>query len=236
MATTTLKTLITLTIISICVMGCALPDTHLHNETDWLEEFSLADRTLVPTGRNPYFILEPGFQLTLEKENEKLVITVLDETKEINGVITRVVEEWEWEDEELIEVSRNFFAICERTKDIFYFGEEVDDYQNGQIVGHGGAWLAGQNRAQAGLLIPGKPSVGLRYYQEMAPGVAMDRAEVISLEVAFRTPAGMFSRCLKTQEGTALDPREKEFKLYAPGIGLIQDGGLLLTQHGFKTL
>ncbi len=82
-------------------------------------------------------------------------------------------------------------------------------------------------------MMPGKPRVGLKYYQEIAPGVAMDRAEIVSLDDILETPAGSFSKCMKTKEGTALNPREKEFKVYAPGIGLIQDANLLLTKYGF---
>ena len=55
-----------------------------------------------------------------------------------------MVEERETEDGELVEVSRNFFAICEETNSVFYFGEEVDDDEDGEIVGHEGAWLAGE--------------------------------------------------------------------------------------------
>ena len=97
------------------------------------------------------------------------------------------------------------------------------------MISHGGAWLAGENGAKAGLIMPGNPEVGMKYYQEIAADVALDRAEVVSLNEAVETPAGMFSNSLKTQEGTALNPNEKEFKAYAPGIGLIQEEVLLLT-------
>lgn len=147
--------------------------------------------------------------------------------------MTRVVEEREWQDGELIEVSRNFFAICPTTRDAFYFGEEVDDVKDGQVVGHAGAWLAGTNGARAGLIMPGDPKVGMKYYQEIAPDIAMDRATVLSLDETFETPAGVFSNSLRTQEGTPLNTDEKEFKTYAPGIGLVQDQGLLLTGYGF---
>ena len=133
----------------------------------------------------------------------------------------------------LIEVSRNFYAIDERTKDVFYFGEDVDIYKVGKPVSHEGAWLAGKDGARAGMMIPGKPRVGMKYYQEVAPGVAMDRAEIVSLNHTLQTPAASFSNCLKTKEGTALNPLT-EFKTYAPGIGLIQDGKLLLTKYGFS--
>ncbi|MFC1601331.1 hypothetical protein ACFL34_03185 [Candidatus Sumerlaeota bacterium] len=203
------------------------------NERPWQKEFNLSKRALLSKGRNPYFILEPGFQLAFASEDEKLVITVLDETVDVAGVKTRVVEEREWQNGELVEVSRNFFAICKDTKDVFYFGEDVNDYKKGQVTGHGGAWRADASAARPGLIMSGSPSVGMKYFQEIAPGLAMDRAEVISLNETLETPAGAFDKCLKTQEGSALKPREKQFKTYAPGIGLIQDEDLLLVRHGF---
>lgn len=208
-------------------------NSNAQGSSSWQEEFGLSGRTLSTVGRNDYFILEPGFQLVLESKTEKLAVTVLDETKEVDGVATRVVEEKEWKNGELIEISRNFFAIDEKTKDVFYFGEEVDMYNGGKVTSHDGAWLAGKNGAQAGLIMPGKPKVGMKYYQEIARGVAMDRAEVLKIDDHLDTPAGSFSNCLLTKEGSALNPFEMEFKTYAPGIGLLQDEKLLLVKYGF---
>jgi hypothetical protein len=73
----------------------------------------------------------------------------------------------------------NFFAMDVNTGDAFYFGEEVDFYQRGVVTGHPGAWLATDGN-RPGLIMPGNPVVGMRYYQEVAPGVAMDRAEILS--------------------------------------------------------
>ncbi len=203
------------------------------SSSEWQEEFDFSNCTMSAEGENDYFILEPGFQLVLEGGNEVLIITVLDETIEIDGIMTRVVEEREWRNEELIEASRNFFAICDETKDIYYFGEDVDMYSGGVLSSHSGAWRAGVDNARAGLIMPSKPIVGMKYYQEIAPGVAMDRAEVISLEDSISTPAGDFTKVLLTKEGTALNLLEREFKTYAPGIGLIQDQKLLLTKYGY---
>lgn len=203
------------------------------DDASWMKEFNLDNRTLISTGKNDYFILEPGFQLVLESNNIKLVITVLDETKEIMGITTRIVEEREWKSDNLYEVARNFFAIDEKTKDVFYFGEEVDFYKNNKIVGHRGAWLAGEDGATPGLIMPGKVELGMKYYQEVAPEKAMDRAEIIDLNHTLETPAGTFTNCVKTKEGSALKLWEKEFKSYAAGIGLIQDQYLLLTSYGF---
>jgi hypothetical protein len=200
---------------------------------EWQVDFGLSERNLAPTGRNPFFILEPGFQLSFASEDEKLVITVLDETVMIGKTKARVVEEREWTKGELIEVSRNYFAICPKTKDVFYFGEEVDDYKNGQIAGHSGAWSADHSGNKPGLIMPGNPVIGMKYYQEIAPRVAMDRTEVLSLTESLTTPAGTFENCLKTREGSALKPMERGTKIYAPGIGLLKDGDMLLTKHGF---
>ena len=103
-------------------------------------------------------------------------------------------------------------------------------YKNGKIINHEGAWIAeGNNRA--GIIMPGIVLIGARFYNEMAPGVAMDRVEIISISNTLQTPAGTFYNCLKTEETTPLEP--KEYKLFTPGIGLIKDGDLLLTKYGF---
>jgi hypothetical protein len=233
-ATRSASTMMTI-ILLICVSG-GVACQNSQSGSSWQDEFQIPERKLSPTGRNPYFILEPGFQLNLESKNARLLMTVLDETKIVNGVTTRVVEEREWKNGNLREVSRNFFAICEDTKDVFYFGEEVDMYKGGKVDNHKGAWLTGQNNARAGLIMPGEPTVGMKYYQEVAPGVAMDRAEVASTNENFETPAGSFSGCLKTKESTPLNFLEREVKRYAPGIGLIQDEKLLLTKYGFMEI
>jgi hypothetical protein len=198
----------------------------------WTTTFDIEPGELVSTGRNPYFILEPGYQLTLEDGKDRLVITVLNETKPVAGVETRIVEERETSGAELVEVSRNFFAISKRTNSVFYFGEDVDDYKNGKVASHGGAWQAGVNGAKFGLMMPGQPLIRARYYQEIAPKVAMDRAEVLSLSVSMKTPAGDFSNVLKTEETSPLEPVVREAKYYARGIGLIQDGSMKLVKYG----
>jgi hypothetical protein len=209
-----------------------------NNDIGFTEEFFLEDCSFSTTGSNRYFVLEPGYRLLLTGEDEgaevELEITVLDKTKKVDGVTTRVVEERESEDGELVEVSRNYFAICEETNSVFYFGEEVDFYENGKIASHEGSWLAGKKGAKAGLIMPGLVLINSKYMQEVAPGVAMDRARILSIDEELRTPAGRFDGVLKTWETTPLEPGVNEFKFYAPGIGLIQDKELRLEEHGFK--
>jgi hypothetical protein len=53
----------------------------------------------------------------------------------------------------------------------------------------------------------------------------------VSLSERATTPAGTFEKCLKTEETTPLEPGDKEYKLYAPGVGLVQDGPLSLVSR-----
>jgi hypothetical protein len=197
----------------------------------WTSSFGHEDCTFSTTGRNRFFILEPGYRLVLESRTEKVTITVLDQTRSIGGVETRVVEEREEENGELVEVSRNFFAICREHHDVYYFGEEVDDYEDGRVVAHSGAWRADEKDSSPGILMPGTALLGARHYQEISPK-AMDRAEILRDDVALTTRAQIFTGCLQVEETSALDPGDRCIKTYAPGVGLIQDEDLLLTSFG----
>ncbi|MDQ3968477.1 MAG: hypothetical protein M3275_08795 [Thermoproteota archaeon] len=206
-------------------------------EIEYTSSFRTEDCTFSATGSNPYFILEPNYRQVLvanESGTEvELIITVLNETREINGTETRVVEERETENGELVEVSRNFFAICDETNSVFYFGEEVDDYENGTIVGHEGAWLAGEGDNKAGMFMPGTVLLGARYYQEIAPGVAVDRAEIIEIDGELVVPAGSFDDVLVVVESNPLEPGVEELNYYAAGVGVMQDEDEKLVEYGF---
>ena len=205
-------------------------------EKIFTDTFNLGNCEFSTTGRNQFFILEPGYQLTLEGKEDgqqtKLVITVLNETKKIGNVETRIMEEKESVNGNIVEISRNYFAFCQQTSSIFYFGEAVDNYKNGKVSNHEGAWIA-EGKNKAGLMMPGDILIGARFYQEIAPGIAMDRAEIISITEKLKTAAGAFSNCLKSEETTPLEPKNREYKIYAPGIGLIKDGELTLVNYGF---
>jgi hypothetical protein len=210
----------------------ALRSSSGDNDEQFTDTFFTEDCTFTNVGRNPYFILEPGYKLVYSGQEDdaevQLEITVLDETKLVDGVEARVVEERESEDGELVEVSRNYFALCAPSNAVFYFGEDVDNYADGQIENHDGSWWAGVDGATPGVLMPGTVLLGARHYQEVAPGIAEDRAEILSLTETVATPAGTYSNVLKTRETTPLEPQAVEYKYYARGVGLIQDAALKL--------
>ena len=215
-------------------------------------DFRLEECTWLSKGtQNPYFSLRPGYRLVLvgeeeDDEGETVEIraqqTVLRRTERINfetahgvplSVKTRVVEEREWEDGELVEVSRNWHAICKETGAVYYFGEDVDDYEDGEIVGHEGAWRAGVDGALPGLAMPATFLLGARYYQEIAPDVALDRAKHVAMDLDVTTPAGSFSRCVGVIDTNELDPEsEGDPKVYCPGVGIVMDEVIELVEYG----
>jgi hypothetical protein len=214
-------------------LAVALPSLALSStQGGWRRDFQLDPADAVSTGRNRYFILEPGYRLELADRGQRLVVTVLPDTLRIAGIVARVVEERETHDGALVEVSRNYFAMNRRTNDVYYFGEDVDIYKNGKVVSHEGAWRAGRAGAHFGLMMPGTAQVGLRFYQEVAEGVAMDRAEITSVTDSLRTSAGSFTNLLRIEETTPLEPGNRDAKRFAPGIGLVEDGSMRLVRYG----
>jgi hypothetical protein len=191
-------------------------------------DFRLDGCTFSTTGSNEYFILEPGYQLNLAGEDDgellELSITVLSDTEMIGSILTRVVEEREEVDGELVEVSRNFFAICIETNSVFYFGEDVDIYEDGVVVSHEGEWRAFQNGNEPGLMMPGIILLGSSFFQEVAPDVAMDRAVIVKMDAELEVPLDTYVDCVVVFETSPLEPFAKDWKFYAPGVGLIKDG------------
>jgi uncharacterized membrane protein YkoI len=200
------------------------------------DTFPFEASELTTTGKNPYFILEPGFFTILEgKEDGKdvrLESNVTFETKKVNGVECRVVVEKAFENGQLKEIARDYYAMSKKTASVYYFGEDVDNYKDGKVDNHSGSWLAGEKDAKHGLLMPGTILLGSRFYQECAPGVGMDRLEIISMNESAETPAGKFQNCLKIEETSPLEPGMKEYKLWAPGIGVVEEGGAKLVKYG----
>jgi hypothetical protein len=180
---------------------------------------------------NPFFPLAVGDRRVYDGEEDgkpvHLEIRVLDETEEVAGVTTRVVEERESEAGALVEVSRNFFAQAPDGT-VCYFGEDVDIYEGGVVTRHDGAWRAGGDN-QPGIIMPARPATGVKYVQEHAPGVAEDQATVRSMGERVTVPAGSFDDTLATDECSPLEPGQTSAKHYARGEGMVVDGPLRLT-------
>lgn len=191
-------------------------------QVGWRETFSVNKSDLAPSGANSYLTIQPGRVLKLTAGKDRLTVSILPETKTVDGVTVGVLEEREEKDGQLIEVSRNYFATDPKTGDVYYFGEDVDNYKDGRIINHESAWLAGEKGARFGLMMPGKPKAGDKFCQEIAPKVALDRVEIVSVDETVKTPAGTFRHCVHLQETTPLES-DVSHKYYAPGVGMIKD-------------
>src|SRR5205823_3763938 len=105
---------------------------------------------------------------------------------------------------------------------VWYFGEDSREIENGKVVSREGSWEAGVNGARPGIVMQAVPGAGDSYHQEDAAGVAEDQATVLALAATADTPFATFRNCLETQEFSALDPGSLEDKFYAAGIGLVK--------------
>ena len=180
---------------------------------------------------NRFLPLRPGTKLLYEGEEQdpdtgetvkiRVESTVLEETDTIAGVEVTVVQVMDFEYDELVESTLDHYA---QHKDgtVYYMGERVDDYEDGEVVGHGGQWIAGEDGAQAGIFMPADPQVGDEFEQERAPGVAEDQSTIIAVDESVETPAESFSGCVKTED---FDPigGGKETKFYCPEVGLVRE-------------
>jgi hypothetical protein len=181
---------------------------------------------------NPYFPLVVGQVATFAGEEDgaqdEVVISVLDAVETVAGVDTRIIEERESEDGELVEISRNYFVQA-ADGTVCYFGEDSDTYEGGKVVDHDGSWRAGKDGARPGIIMPATPELGQSFDQEHAPGIALDHAVVTAIDAAVKVPLASYRKVVKTTETSALEPGVTEYKQYAPGIGLITDPPTELT-------
>lgn len=216
--------------IVLALLGSAAAQT----TKDYQSVFPVDHKTLGTKGSNPWFPLTPGYQLSYQHGKDTDTLTVLNETKVIDGVETRVVEDREMKNGNLVELTRDYYAIDSATNDVYYFGEDVDVYKNGKVTSHEGAWLSGVKGAKFGLMMPGQPKPGQRFYQERAPGVGMDRVEIMSDHETVTTPAGTFEKCIHIAESSPLDKGLHSHKWYASGVGQVKDDEMVLVKQGNK--
>jgi hypothetical protein len=197
-----------------------------------LPPFNPANFSSPTTIDNPYFPLVPltvyNYRGEAEEDGETVVETsrmfVTTNTKNILGVQTRVVRDTEFVNGLLAEDTFDWFAQ-DNAGNVWYFGEDTTSFEyddEGNLLGTSteGSWEAGVDGAQPGFIMLANPQVGDHYFQEFAPDIAVDEGLVTALGLNVSTGLGDFSDVLQIYETTALEPDEREFKYYAPGLGL----------------
>jgi hypothetical protein len=173
---------------------------------------------------NPYLPLRPGttwvYEGNSDGQREKTVVSVTDQTKEIMGVTATVVRDRVFVAGDLAEDTLDWFAQ-DRFGNVWYFGEETAEYEEGKVVTRKGSWEAGVDGAQPGIVMLGDPRVGDAYRQEYFEGEAEDLGRVIDLHESVSVPFGSFSDVLVTEDWTPLEPKVLENKFYARGVGVV---------------
>lgn len=146
---------------------------------------------------------------------------VRDTTTTVAGVEVTIVDVLDYEDGELVEKTEDYYAQ-DAAGTVYYMGESVSEYEDGELVGHEGQWLPGVNGNLAGVFMPADPKVGDVFEQERAPGVAEDRSTLVRAGVTVTVPAGTLTDCIETED---VDPLggATESKFYCRGVGLARE-------------
>jgi hypothetical protein len=223
------------TVVPIAVIACAAPA--MAGSKNFTSEFP-GENSFASSGSNWFLPLTPGLFQVLETPNHrvKVVVTVTNRTRVVDGVETRIVVEHEEKDGVLTEIAENYEAISTKTNAVYYFGEYATQYKDGQAVGHHGSWLAGENGNQFAMLMPGVPLLGAKFLQENAKPIALDRSQIIEEGVTIDTPAGTLRNCLRVYDTDGLDTAAPpENKIYCHGIGNVVDETLTVTKYGRKS-
>jgi hypothetical protein len=173
---------------------------------------------------NPYFPLVPGtvlvYEGTSDGEREVVTIHVTHETKEILGVTCVVVRDTVKVAGEVSEDTFDWYAQ-DVDGNVWYMGEDTKEYENGKVSSTEGSWEAGVNGALPGVIMPAHPEVGLSYTQEHYAGEAEDKGRIIALGEHVTVPYGAFDEVVVTEDWTPLEPKVREHKSYAPGVGVV---------------
>jgi hypothetical protein len=189
-----------------------------------------ADFTVDITHR--FWPMKPGDRWVYEEtDGEGAVthdeVTVLDRTEKIDGIEARVVHDLATQDGVTVEDTTDWYAQDSRGN-LWYFGEKTASYQNGTVTSTSGSWTAGKDGAQAGIILPAVPRVGMTYRQEYRKDQAEDRALILSTSEQAQTESGTYKDALLTRDTTPLEPDLVELKWYVPGVGPV----LTLTPSG----
>ena len=178
---------------------------------------------------NPYFPLVPGtvFELKGETEDgvERETITVTHRTREVMGVRTTVIKDVIRVDGKIAEYTYDWYAQ-DKDGNVWYFGENTAEMENGKVVNRHGSWEAGVDGAMPGIIMNADPQVLDSHRQEYYAGEAEDMYWVVADHEIVSAPAGTFDDAIRTLEWNPLEPRIIVEKFYAPDVGLVAERAL----------
>jgi len=148
-----------------------------HLSTVGAKDFDPTNFDHSTTVDNKWFPLEAGAYSVFEgsaldddgeRITRRVLTTVTDLSKEINGVNTMIVWERDYSDGKLVEAELAFFAQ-DNYGNVWHMGEYPEEYENGEFEKAPG-WLASSKGATAGIAMRAEPRLGTpSYAQEYAP-------------------------------------------------------------------
>jgi hypothetical protein len=201
------------------------------SETDF-EDFNVANFDNSTNITNQWFPLKPGMQYIYEgitnddegnQVSRRLVVTVTDLTKEINGVNTVVSWDRDYNDDSLVEAELAFYAQ-DKNGTVWRMGEHPEEYDHGTFI-TAPTWFAGIADSVAGIEMQGNPQMEQNYSQGWAPSVEFtDRGQVSQIDQDVCVPTDCYKGVVVIDETSKAEPDAHQFKYYAPGIGNIKVG------------
>lgn len=181
---------------------------------------------------NEWLPLEPGMQYIYEGVTEeggettehRVVITVTDLTKEIEGITTVVSWDEDYSGGTLVETELAFYAQ-DNDGNVWRMGEYPEVYENDKLV-EAPAWISGLKGAVAGIMMAANPGDEERSFsQGWGPAVGFtDRWQVESFEGENCVPEGCYENVLVTAEYSEEEPDAFQLKFYASGVGNVRVG------------
>lgn len=211
--------------MGLILFACEKEDGDREPDVNYNPEINPENFSNVVT--NTYFPLDPGQVYTYTAQTpdglETVVVTVLAETRQVDGVICTVVRDVVSLDGVLIEDTYDWYAQ-DNEGNVWYFGEDVSNYENGEFQDKDGSFEAGIDGALPGIIMLANPVLELPYRQEYSFNIAEDWGKVVAKDVTVTTPYGTFDNCIKTADWNALEPDAPlEYKYYAPGVGNVKE-------------
>jgi hypothetical protein len=171
---------------------------------------------------NARFPLVPGTVFTYRgtKDGHKAVeiVTVTGETKILAGVTCVVIEDKVSLAGVPAERLLGYYAQ-DRGGNVWYFGEDDEELDNGQVVSTEGSWHAGVDKAPPALFMEASPTVG----KSFAHDYTKSDFAVLSLADKVTVPFGAFTDALVTKEWSPVEPDVETHKFYVGGVGLVRD-------------
>ncbi len=197
-----------------------------------LEDFYAAQFDNPTRIDNEWMPLEPGMQYVYDGVTEeagevtehRVLITVTDLTKEIEGITTVVSWDEDYSGGQLVETELAFYAQ-DNEGNVWRMGEYPEVYENNKLV-EAPAWISGLKGALAGIMMAANPEIEQRSFsQGWGPAVGFtDRWLVDRFEQENCVPQGCYENVLVTAEYSEEEPDAFQLKFYAPGVGNIRVG------------